>query len=86
MWNTAFKVGGAACLVSVNGCRHPASKAQDQHGNRFCRVAERVGREFVSLQLDRVELLSSQCPAVKDEEEFVALVGVRCSTLRGPSG
>jgi hypothetical protein len=57
--NTTFKVGGTACLVSINCRGHPTSKARDQQGDHLCRVAERVGREFFSLQPDRVYLLGS---------------------------
>jgi hypothetical protein len=66
--NTALEVGAAGCLVGVNGGCHPATKARDQQSNRLCRVAEGVGREFVRLRPDVVELVSSQHPAVKDKQ------------------
>jgi hypothetical protein len=33
VWDTAFKVGGTACLVSINGGRQPATEARDQQGD-----------------------------------------------------
>jgi hypothetical protein len=30
MWNTTFKVGGAACVVRIDGCRYPPTKARDE--------------------------------------------------------
>jgi hypothetical protein len=66
--NTAFKVGGAACLVCIDCGGYPATKARDQQRDRLCRVTEGVGGQFVSLQPDSVELVSSQGPAVKDEQ------------------
>ncbi len=76
-----FEVGGTACVVSVNGSQHAAAKAWDPQGARLCGVVECVecvGGEFVGLQLDRVDVLSSQRPAVKDEQEFVALLRMWC--------
>jgi hypothetical protein len=68
VWDTRFKVDGAACVVSVNGGRYSATKAWDQQGNRFRQVAERIGRQFIGLQPYRASLPSAQGAAVKDEQ------------------
>lgn len=66
--NTAFEVGGVACVVCVDCGGYLATKARDQQRGCFCRVVEGVGGVFVRLQPDPIDLVGSQRSTVKDEQ------------------
>ena len=68
VWKTGFKVDCASCVVRIDCRSYPATKARDQQVDHLCRIAERVGREFISLQADPVDLLSGQRPAIEDKQ------------------